>query len=880
MADINEIILRITGDDDEGQRALAQIVAALEAVDAVEAEPEVQLQGEAGVLAGLAAIMTAIQGVDQAEAKPDVEVPTAGPIAQIAILAAALESLPNEVNVDVEVDKDGAARTGSKILAGAINALSSAGAGLTQSLGQVGVSIGPFATALNPVTIAIIAMALAIGVALVAALAALASSLAIATAALAALAVALVGALAPIAAVGFPALLAFAKVLAILKREQTEAANAAIEKARADQTAIQYARQHSDAELELARAITARRDAVVQAMREMENAIEAVSDSYRSLERAQLSQEAAQLGIEQAELNLKNFRSEVGLIGTDLDSLFKKFTDVDFKGNSEAIIGELEGLTGMDIKGSRELELKQLILAVKEARLSEKEATDGVSDSERNLGRARQDALAFQKQGIEASKTYQAAIERVTQAQVQLQRIEEDRKAQLEQEGLQKSISMTEALTRREQRLLDVVKELIDAFKEAFGPAVNALLDGIIDGLKGMGGAIKRLKGNLTSLGGAMGSAVSGLLGGLATPEATELFQVLIDGATELTPLIASSFGSILDLLTKIAVAAMPYLVAGFEAIAGWLNELSANTSVQDISDVLALMMPHLEKWLELGKQLGGAFFELLIAAAPAGLQLATDIARIAGDLAKWAGSAEGRQQIKDFLDEAIPLAEDFAVAVFTVLKWFTAMVGVTNDVIDVFQLLWDLLLPFRWFLKEFWDQLKADIEAVAGWLGTASVNIENAWADVMEFLSTLPQAMFDAGADAIKGFIEGLLSIAPDLVETAKDIMNVPGAIAEQILKIGSPSKVMFDIGKNVTKGFELGIQDQASRIAQASRVTFAAPIPATAGQSQGITIQEQNVNLPAAPGHDQLGDPRVQAEMFAREMMRRGFNEVGAPS
>jgi hypothetical protein len=47
--------------------------------------------------------------------------------------------------------------------------------------------------------------------------------------------------------------------------------------------------------------------------------------------------------------------------------------------------------------------------------------------------------------------------------------------------------------------------------------------------------------------------------------------------------------------------------------------------------------------------------------------------------------------------------------------------------------------------------------------------------------------------------------------------------------------------------------------------------------GGPAGMTISEQNIILPPAPGHDQLGDPRHQAAMLARELRRRGYAGVG---
>ena len=37
-------------------------------------------------------------------------------------------------------------------------------------------------------------------------------------------------------------------------------------------------------------------------------------------------------------------------------------------------------------------------------------------------------------------------------------------------------------------------------------------------------------------------------------------------------------------------------------------------------------------------------------------------------------------------------------------------------------------------------------------------------------------------------------------------------------------------------------------------------------------MIIEEQIINLPPAPGHGQLGDPRHQAVQLARELRRRG--------
>jgi hypothetical protein len=868
MTDINEILLRITGDDDDAKRVLEGLITALEAVDKIDAEPEVQLKGEEEALTGLGKLWAEIQALGAAEADPSVEVKGVPQgIAEIAVLAASLESLPNNVNVDVEVDRSGqgAASLGQLSKVGGL--AQKAMGGLMSSLSQVGVSVGPLAVALNPVTAAVLLLAGSIAVTLISALAALAASAALAVVALGALAVALAAAMAPIALIGIPALLSFAKILKVLKQEETEAGNAARDKAKADQEAVTYSRQHADASRALAQAVQAERTAVVNAMREMEDAIEAVSDSYRSLERAKLSEERAKLNTKQAQADLKGFRREMGALGTDFDGLFKKFTDVDFKGDTSDIIGALTG-GGVQMDAGGALDFQDKILAVKEAKLAEKEATDGVSDAERNLTRDRQDALKFQRDGIEASDQYRAAQERVADATRNLARVEADRVDQLKQQSITESVSQTEALNDTEKTLLETTKDLIAAFKEAFGPGIQAFIKGIVDGLKGLGPAMKKFKDPLTELGTAMGAAVGGALGILATPEFGDLFTALIEGATQLAPLIAQIFTPLFDLLTKIAVAAMPYVVAGFQAVADWLGRLSENTSVEDIAGFLDKIIPHLQTWIGVALALAPAFFDLIMAVAPFGQQLADAIEKAAKWLSKWLASEEGRKQLKEFFESVVPAAIQFAEDLRNIIGAVATMTTKINHLIERLRNAWNAVDDFLQKLDALQTKIEDWINGaaqdivdffgnIAGWIGDASVSVWNAAKDL--------------GKDIVKGMINGIKSIPGGVKDAVKGLAK--GALTEAggILGISSPSKEFFKIGQYVNRGFELGIQGGANRVAKATARMISTPV-VMGPSGSGTTIQRQTIQLPPAPGHDQLGDPRVQAEIFAREMARRG--------
>lgn len=777
-------------------------------------------------------------------------------------------------HVNIDVDRSGKTAEVLAKLGGAFGGLASKFAGMEEplvgmagGLSKVSVSMGAFGAKLGPGVAGVIALAVAIGTALVAAFAALAASAAIATAALIALGVALAGAILPMIAVAIPAFLVFNKIMKIMQQRQTEAAQAAQKKAQADKDARSYAQQHADSERALADAIQASAVAKAQAYREMEDAIERVSDAQRSLEQATLSQEQASLNVDKAKQALEDFRKETGLAGKDFDAMFKTFSDVGF--DPARLNKELAKIKGPALTGDKELDLRQKVLDVKQARQDEKESVDHVSDSERDLTRARQDALPFQKQGIKASQTYAAALDRVADSQRDIRRLISNRAFDQQNKDILGSESSTKALNKQEQNVLKTVDKLIAAFKYAFGPAGRALIDGFATGIGGLDGTIRGLRPAFTNLGKAMGGAIGGFFKQLSSPAASKLFDALIQGATILAPLIAQVFGSFLSLLTKLAVAAMPALIPLLTEFTTWLTNVDKNTSVADIAGIIADMMPHLQEWIDLAKELIPAFFNLLVAIAPYGLELLRMVTGIAKQLGEWAKSKQGREDIKTFFSDAVPLIKLF----FAAVKW-------------IFDFVLDLVVAFGRVVKFFQKVMQwSDIvdKAISDFFKGLSDNLSTWWdafkqgiSDIGAWFAGLATRLYNYGVDAITGFINGIKSMASAVKDAVVGVVEHPIDSVKGFLGIGSPSKLMMGFGHDVGRGFELGINASATRVTQAAVSSLAAPVVAAgaagATAASGYTIQNQTVNLPAAPGHDQMGDPRHQAAQFAREMRRRG--------
>jgi hypothetical protein len=150
---------------------------------------------------------------------------------------------------------------------------------------------------------------------------------------------------------------------------------------------------------------------------------------------------------------------------------------------------------------------------------------------------------------------------------------------------------------------------------------------------------------------------------------------------------------------------------------------------------------------------------------------------------------------------------------------------------------------------------------------------ITGAFNDTLKFLEGLPDKMFNLGWNLIQGLFNGIKSIGSKIGDFLKGL--IPGPL-KSFFKIFSPSKLMMDIGMNIGKGLEVGIEASGKGVQRAAMNNLVFPVAAAAGATgsrSGITIQNQNVNLPAAPGYDQMGDPRHQAALFAREMQRRGW-------
>ncbi len=568
------------------------------------------------------------------------------------------DGFSRNVKVDVDPSAFAAMTSAAQGLLAAVGG--SGGAGLTGATTRISAGFISFGSVVGPLAALLGVLAVTVGVSLVGALAALAASLALAAAGVAALGAAFAAILGPAVGLAIAVGSRLAKVFEALKAQDSAVDELGRKSAAGSAAAAAASEQQASAARSLTEANRQLGLATTSAYREMADAAERASDAIRGVERAQISLERAKLGTEQARLELQKFREEAGATDRAFGAIFSKFTDVavDTSGLQKAIANANKA-TGGGLDDSQELELRQKILDVRDARLREKEATDGVSDSQREASRAQQDNNRFKREGIKASEQYRGAlrsVEAATLAVAAAQRQDDVGAAQ------ERALQLTGKLSKSEDRFLESLKRVRKELRGAFGPATDAVIGGMNRALLRVPSLINPLRGAFKRLGESVGKSFDTISADLVRPETVNTFRKFVDEAAKLAGPVTDGLLALFHILLDIASAALPHLVSGTKKVSAQLKEWSVGTSnSKKLSKTIGTLVGHLKTWLGVGAAIGDVFLAFLESAAGPGRSLAESIKELAERTARWLRSAEGREQLKQFFKDAIAFTKDFA---------------------------------------------------------------------------------------------------------------------------------------------------------------------------------------------------------------------------
>jgi phage-related minor tail protein len=124
-----------------------------------------------------------------------------------------------------------------------------------------------------------------------------------------------------------------------------------------------------------------------------------------------------------------------------------------------------------------------------------------------------------------------------------------------------------------------------------------------------------------------------------------------------------------------------------------------------------------------------------------------------------------------------------------------------------------------KWVAEEFRKLSKAVKEK----MDEVITNVKEIWGKVMTFFKEID--LMQVGKDIIQGLINGIKSMGKAVANAAKDIANGIGEKVSAILKLGSPSKLLMEMGQDTGIGLAIGIKKSVGKIkAMASDMANAA--------------------------------------------------------
>lgn len=147
----------------------------------------------------------------------------------------------------------------------------------------------------------------------------------------------------------------------------------------------------------------------------------------------------------------------------------------------------------------------------------------------------------------------------------------------------------------------------------------------------------------------------------------------------------------------------------------------------------------------------------------------------------------------------------------FDLLNGDTTLVELGEKLFNMGGSLRDVIVVLAQFVASF-GQMPAQVASAVGGLGTT---------------------LYTAGQDTIKGFINGVQSMAASLAKSALKVVKDAVNGVKSFLGIASPSKLFAELGGFVGEGFIQGIDGQAAGVSDAMRSMVAVP---TVGVSSAL--------------------------------------------
>lgn len=396
-------------------------------------------------------------------------------------------------------------------------------------------------------------------------------------------------------------------------------------------------------------------------------------------------------------------------------------------------------------------------------------------------------------------------------------------------EGFQDALK---ALSSVLSTVVATVLPLLSQALQALGPVFEALGPPIELLVKALGGAlgpiIEALGPVLVSLAGAFGQLVQFVTPFIAL--AGQLIAAILPVLSPLLDAVGQAINAMIPFAQQISDLLAATLVPLFGRLATEVLPQLLPPLVELSSALLPVLMEVLAELSPSLIQLSAAFGDLLVALVPVILQFIELTAKMFDEF---------MPVIQPILDLIVKLIEiGLKVLVFEIQAIVIPAIGVLVDLLNGdFSAAWegvkDIIRNVASKVGELITAMKdkaveqlrilADqavakvrelrdraVEGFADMVNRAVAEISKLPGRARDSLGDLGSVLFSAGADLVRGFINGIQSRLGALREAASSIAGSISGSVKDFLGISSPSKVMMGIGNDTMDGLMIGIADK----------------------------------------------------------------------
>lgn len=380
--------------------------------------------------------------------------------------------------------------------------------------------------------------------------------------------------------------------------------------------------------------------------------------------------------------------------------------------------------------------------------------------------------------------------------------------------------------------LLDLASRLIAAILPALGPLFAAV-----------GQTIAAMTPFVQQLANILAATLVPLFNTLATQVFPQLLPPLVQLSTAIFPVLTRILVGLAPALTKLAEVFGQVLVAATPLIVELINMTLA---------IGEKLMPLIEPLISLMLKLTTGALAILAAQITNVVIPAIHILvqLLQGDFSgAWNSAKELVRNVADKLAEFIENMKNRVVAKLQELssQAVAKIQEMANNAIARFQ--------------DFVSRAAAKVGELPGLARSA--------------LGNLGGVLLSAGADLVQGFINGISSRLARLREIASEVASTVKNAVGDFLRIGSPSRLMREMGQDTAEGFRLGIGDGKSGVAAQLRSLAAlAPNFGLPG-GQGLAVASPTVagpNVQVFLGNELLNghiDTRIGRSNTARDRL-----------